>query len=265
MSPLRALAGAWSLEPSVIAGCLALLAARAATGERGRRGWALWAAGVAVLFLALCSPLDPLADEYLFSAHMVQHMLLTLVAPPLLVAGAPAAALRRALERPWVSRLERALSRPAVGALLALSALAVWHLPGPYDAAVADEEVHVLEHLCLLVAFTLYWWPALTPVPGRRLAPGAAIAHLAAGAVITSAVGILVTFAGAARYAAYAGTRDPLGLLPVLRGSGLGRGDDLVLSGLLMWMGGTPVFLGLALGALRRWYAADAAPPAEVP
>ncbi len=251
MTPLLT---AWTPEPSVVAGCAALLVARAAADRfRPARAWIPFAAGTAVLFVALASPLDPLADAYSFAAHMVQHMILVLAVPPLWVAGAPAALLRGALRRPALSRLERALASPAVACGLAAAVLALWHVPRLYDAAVASEGLHVVEHLSFLVAFTIYWWPVLAPLPGRRLAAGPAILHLAAGGVATSVVGILVTFSSPALYGSYASGEDPLHVLAALRAAGLDRAADLQLSGLLMWMAGTPVFLGAALGAIGRW------------
>ncbi len=251
---IGALLRAWSLEPSVVAGCAALALARAAADRfRPRRGWIAFGAGTALLFLALASPLDPLADAYSFSAHMAQHMILVLAVPPLWIAGAPVALLRGALRRPAVSRAERALAAPALACPLAVAALVLWHVPRLYDAAVASEGLHVVEHLSFLVAFTIYWWPVLTPLEERRLAPGAAILHLAAGGAATTGVGILVTFASPALYRSYAAGDDPLHVLAALRAAGLDRAADLALSGLLMWMAGTPAFLVAALGALGRW------------
>lgn len=180
-------------------------------------------------------------------------MVLVLAVPPLWIAGAPAAFVRDLLRRRWLARLERAVAAPVAACALAAAALAAWHVPRLYDAAVASEGLHVVEHLCLLAAFTIYWWPVAAPLPERRLAPGAAVLHLAAGAVATSAVGILITFASPALYRAYASPDDSLHLLDAWRALGIDRSDDLALSGLLMWMAGTPAFLLAALAAIRRW------------
>ncbi len=248
------LQGAWTFEPSVVAGCAALALARAAVDRfRPTRAWVPFLAGTAVLFAALTSPLDALADECSFTAHMLQHMVLILVVPPLWMVGLPAAGVRAVLRRAAVSRVERIASSPLLACGVAIAVLGAWHVPRLYDAAVASEGLHVVEHLCLLAAFTIYWWPVLVPIAERRLAPGAAILHLAAGAVATSALGILVTFADPALFRAYAVPGGSPDLLAAWRAVGLDRGADLTLSGLLMWMAGTPVFLVVALAALGRW------------
>ncbi len=248
------LQSAWSFEPSVVVGCAALALARAvADGFRPRRGWVPFITGTAVLFAALTSPLDALADECSFSAHMLQHMILVLVVPPLWIAGLPAARVRAVLRHEAVSRVERVASSPFLACGVAVAVLGAWHVPRLYDAAVASEGLHVVEHLCLLAAFTVYWWPVLVPIAERRLAPGAAILHLAAGAVATSALGILVTFASPALFGAYTAPGAAPDVAAAWRAVGLDRGADLTLSGLLMWMAGTPVFLVVALAAIARW------------
>jgi cytochrome c oxidase assembly factor CtaG len=115
MTGWQLLVSAWDWEPSVILGCAALLLAYFAA-LRFRFPKVAWyfIAGIVVLLLALVSPLDALGDTYLFSAHMLQHILLILIVPPLLLLGVPKDLARGILRRPLASGMERVLSRPVL-------------------------------------------------------------------------------------------------------------------------------------------------------
>lgn len=178
---------AWTLEPFELIP-LAAVAVLYARGARGlhepvlrRRQVFAFGTGIGVLTLALASPLAALADT-LFSGHMVQHLLLWLVAAPLIVYGRPLLAIglglpvgvRRAL-RP--SRILRALAHPLVVWGLYAAALWGWHLPGPYQAAVHSPAIHALEHLSFL-GTALLFWGVVVGVPRRRLSYGATLAFV---------------------------------------------------------------------------------------
>src|SRR5215470_7578916 len=127
---------AWDPDLSVLIGCAALLAAYwlANRTDLSRAKW--FVAGVAVMLFALISPLDTLGDEYLFSAHMMQHLLLELAVPPLLLLGISPRAARAVVDRHPFGRIERVLRNPLVAWLLACATLAVWHVPRLFDAAL---------------------------------------------------------------------------------------------------------------------------------
>ncbi|HJU09106.1 MAG TPA: cytochrome c oxidase assembly protein, partial [Rhodanobacteraceae bacterium] len=139
-------------------------------------------AGIAILCLTLMSPLDVVADD-LFSAHMVQHMLLLLIVPPLLVYGRPVIVwlwafdldARRAITRGWkragLDATFRWLMRPLCVWLLLSAALCFWHLREPYDAAVRHEWLHDLEHASFL-AFSLAFWTIVIEPYGKRRSLG---------------------------------------------------------------------------------------------
>jgi putative membrane protein len=130
-------------------------------------------AGLAVLLAAIASPLDGLGEDYLFSAHMAQHILLGDIAPLLLLLG-----LSRVIMRPATRRLqavERALgplAHPATGIVLWLFLIYLWHVPALYDAALRSPALHGLEHICFLLAGVAVWWPLIQPVPMRRRLTG---------------------------------------------------------------------------------------------
>jgi putative membrane protein len=209
--------------------------------------------GWLVLTLALFGPLDELAHRSL-AAHMVQHMLLIAIVPPLLVGGAPVAAMLRALPArargapaAFYAAAERALiARPLTAALFHGATLWLWHLPGPYQAAVASPALHHLEHATLLLGAVWFWATLLAPA--RRGGGGFGGALIAALLTVmhTGMLGALLTFAPAPLYPEHPSTLAALSAL-----------QDQQLAGLIMWVPGglaytlAIVLLGLAwLGAL---------------
>jgi cytochrome c oxidase assembly factor CtaG len=245
---------AWDPDISVLIGCAALLGAwwSMHRGERGRAGW--FGAGVGIMLLALISPLDILADEYLFSAHMLQHLLLVLVVPPLLLLGITARFARAVVGCRPFGAIERILGNSVVALLLGVGMLTVWHVPVLFDAALNDEYVHILEHLCFLTSATIFWWPILTPLHERRLTPLWTQLYLLTSAIANSLLGIWLTFAPAGTYAPYLAPSDSLRVLALLRSEwGLTPAIDQQIGGLLMWVGGGFVFVTVMAVTVVRW------------
>src|SRR6185437_12074419 len=147
---------AWDADLSVLIGCAALLGAywlahrggRSRAGDFSRAKW--FVGGVAVMLFALISPLDTLGDEYLFSAHMLQHLLLELAVPPLLLLGLTPRFARAVIDCRPLGRIERVLGNPLLAWTLGVATLALWHLPRLFDAALGNEYIHILEHLCFM-------------------------------------------------------------------------------------------------------------------
>lgn len=247
----------WHWHPSVLLGCAALIAGYAAVL---RLRWTpralLFGLGMIVLLLALLSPLHELGDRYLFSAHMLQHLLLLLIVPPLLLLGLPSAAIETLLSVPSVAKIERILGIPLLAWSIGLSAMWLWHLPALYNIALENEWVHILEHLFFLVSAAIFWWPILVSEKRSRLHPLGAMVYLFAGMIISGVLGMILTFAEPGLYPAYLNPRDPFGLLPLIWGDwGLTPAVDQQVGGLLMWVPGGMVYLLGIIGLLARWYA----------
>jgi putative membrane protein len=205
----------WLTDPAVLAP-LALLVFlyvrrfRAARREAGGRGAgplqaAAFAGATLALLAALASPLDGLGDHYLFSAHMLQHVLLGDIAPLLLLLS-----LSRVIMRPLTRRLmavERALgplAHPATGLVLWLGLMYFWHVPALYDAALGHPLVHLLEHLCFFTAGIAVWWPLIQPVPMRRRLTGLwPLAYIGAAKFGLAALGLFLTWSQTAHYPFY--------------------------------------------------------------
>jgi putative membrane protein len=207
------------------------------------------------MLLALISPLDTLGDEYLFSAHMLQHLLLVLAVPPLLLAGITPAFARRVVECRPLGTIERCLGNPVIAWSVGIGTLAAWHAPTLFDAALNNEYVHILEHLCFMASSTIFWWPVFGPLPECRLAPLWTQLYLVGGAMANSLLGIWLTFAHAAIYAPYLHPDDSLHVIELLRsGWGLTPAIDQQLGGLFMWVGASFVFLTVMVVMLLRWF-----------
>jgi putative membrane protein len=213
-----------------------------------RRRIAAFAGALAVIFFALNGPLHNLSDTYLFSAHMAQHLLLTLLFPPLLLYGTPAHVVRRVLARPWIVRAARVVTRPVAAAALFTAPIVLWHVPVLYEAALRDHNVHVVQHIVFLATAVIMWWPVLSPVPEvPRLPYPGQMLYLFLLGIPMSMTGALITLADRVLYPFYAAAPRVWGLPPHA---------DQQIGGLLMWVpGGLILWMAMTVVWFRwsRW------------
>ena len=247
---------AWTVHPSTVIGIAALGALylwRAKQVERAERqapsGLQKLAffAGLFVIFATLNGPVHDLSDYYLFSAHMVQHLLLTLVVPPLLVGGTTGEMLRPALRVPAVARSARWATRAPIAFAIFNVVIAVWHVPEVYGAAMAYHPVHIAQHLTMLVAATLMWWPLLSPLPELpRLAYPGQMLYCFLMSLPMSIIAIYITMADHVLYTAYSSAPRVWGISPQ---------TDQYLGGLIMWIPGGLFFYGVMTFVFFKWAA----------
>ena len=258
MTTRELLISAWDFEPSVVAGCLALaIAYLVIVRKRTHARTACFLGGVLLLFLDLVSPIDTIGDSYLFSAHVLQHFLLALIVPILLLLGTPAFIAEAALKYRLLSRIELVVGRPPASWALGVGTMLLWHIPLLFNAALANDGLHVVQHLSFLVTGTIFWWPILTPLERQRLAPLPSIFYLFSACTACSLLGALLTFSPPGAYPTYLVPGDPLGALHLIRdGWGLDPKSDQQLGGMLMWVPGCFVYLSAILASVARWYAA---------
>jgi putative membrane protein len=230
---------------------------KAGIGRGVARGQvAAYLGSLAVVFVALISPLDPLSEE-LASAHMVQHMLLMVVAAPLFMFGSPRFVLAWGLDRswrPWVGRWRRRLDGdrlPLVTWGVYLAALWIWHLPAAYEAALMDPLVHDAQHLTFFAAACLFWGHLLDPLRRRRLHPLAAVVTLLTTSIHAMLLGVFMALSPSLWYEVYAERTAAWGLTPL---------EDQQLAGLIMWMPACLIYPLTAAMVIGVWLATPTAP-----
>lgn len=255
----------WTVDPLVIA----LLAVSTALYAAGlRRLWqrmgpgrgvrwfevAAFVLGQLSVVVALLSPLDALS-EVLFSAHMGQHEILMLISAPLLVIARPLFVflwafgtggrerLGQFTQRGGVKRTWRAVTHPLGIVIAHAIAVWVWHLPSWYEAALASEPIHILQHASFFITAALFWWSMIYGRYGR-IGYGVAVLYVFLTAAHTGALGALATFARTTWYPTYAQTAPPLA------GSAL---EDQQLAGLLMWVPAGAILTILGLAIFAAW------------
>jgi putative membrane protein len=203
--------------------------------------------GVVMLWIGADWPLHELSEDFLFSAHMVQHTLFSLVAPPLLLIGMPAWMLRRILATLKLERAFRLLTRPLIALLLFNVVIVVTHMPTVVDAAVGSELLHFLVHTVLFSSSVLMWWPVVDPLPElKRLSEPAKMLYLFLQSIVPTVPASFLTFSEGVLYESYAGFPRLWGIDVV---------TDQRMAGLLMKIGGG-LLLWLAIAILFfRWNA----------
>ncbi len=198
-----------------------------------------------LLFLTLNGPLHDLSDFYLFSAHMVQHLILTLVVPPLMILGTPGWMLRPLLRRRGGFRVARAVTGVAACFALFNLVLAFWHLPPMYNLALAHHSVHILQHLMFIAASVLMWWPLTSPLPELpRAAYPAQMLYCFLMVIPMSVISIYIVMADSALYPAYATAPRVWGLTPMM---------DQQYGGLIMWIPGGIFFYAVMTVVFFKW------------
>ncbi len=213
---------------------------------------ALYLLGLAAIAAALLSPIDDLAEQF-FPIHMLQHLLLTMVAAPLVLLGNPLpvvlwgvpAGARRWLAAPLTRtagfrKILRALTGLPVAWLVYVADLWAWHLPLLYQLALEHEAVHVLEHAAFFVTALLFWWPIARPAPRlhRPAYPGAEILYLMAATAQNTALGVLLTLPERSFYPYYDRVAAHLGVKAV---------DEQAAAGGIMWVSGHMYLLPILL------------------
>lgn len=253
---------AWTFDPMLVLG-LAVVSGLYWRGAKRRnrpqpRRTVCFAAGLAVVAIAVLSPVDAVSDV-LVSVHMVQHLLLIMVAAPLMVLGdlgTVMAGVPRGVRKPWGRWRHRTgltparygiLRHPVTILLVSTGAIWFWHASAAYEAAVADPAIHSLEHFTFLAAAILFWNGLLSPRPASRVPQGARIFLIFAVAMQGVILAALLTFGDTPWYPSYLEPARAWNIDPV---------DDQRLAGLIMWIPGGVLYTALALrsvaGLLRQ-------------
>ena len=248
---------AWHPDPTVVVGLAALGGLYLAELRRGRaRGKTAkpaqilsFFAGLLLLLGSLTGPLHDLSDYYLFSAHMIQHLLLAFAMPPLLLYGTPGWMIEPLLRPPFIRWLGRRLTRPS-GAFACFNlVLVAWHVPPLYNLAMDHHGVHIVQHLMIMVVSVILWWPVLSPSAELPRAPyPVQMLYLFVVGLPMVVVSIFISMADTVLYPYYAAAPRVWTLLT--------PHADQHLGGLIMWIPGGLVFLVAISVVFFRWQAA---------
>lgn len=219
--------------------------------------------GLLVIWLALASPIDALAD-YLLLAHMTQHIIFISVAPPLIVLGCPAVPLLRGLPRslvrddlgPWIAskathRLRKLITHPLFGWLSMNLAILTWHIPAAYELALRSERWHDCEHGCFFFGSLAFWWFVLQPWPSRSSWPRwMVLPYIFSSNIVNIGLSAFLTFSGYVVYPTYAS---------VPRLFGIGALDDQAAAGCEMWALGSLPFIAALIPLLVQLFSSQPA------
>ena len=244
----------WSIHPSTVIGLVALGALylwrlRQAKGDEHasvvRR--ISFLAALLVIFASLNGPIHDLSDTYLFSAHMVQHLMLTMLMPPLLIAGVPGWMLRPLLRSRAIASVARVVTRPVACFAIFNIVIAMWHLPVFYNAAMDNHNIHILEHLMFMAAAVLMWWPLTSQLPELpRLSYPGQMLYCFLMIMPMSIVAVYISMADRVLYPAYAAAPRITSLSPL---------EDQLLGGLIMWVPGGMIFMIIMSVIFFKWAA----------
>jgi putative membrane protein len=219
-------------------------AAAAPAGPTGAQRLSFFTA-LLLLFLTLNGPLHDLSDFYLFSGHMVQHLILTLVVPPLMVFGTPGWMLRPLLRRAPLFAIARKLTSITWCFVIFNVVLAFWHLPPMYNLALANHPVHILQHLMFIGASVLMWWPLMSPLPELpRAAYPVQMLYCFLMVIPMSIISIYIAMADTLLYPAYAVAPRIMGISPMM---------DQQYGGLIMWIPGGVFFYAVMTVVFFKW------------
>jgi cytochrome c oxidase assembly factor CtaG len=253
----------WSLEPTVTAGLVVLGGAYIALWRRGLlrgdddtspwfqppalRPW-FFVAGVVSAFIALQSPIDTGGDRYLLTLHMVQHLILMMVSPTLVLLSVvglrpPQASVAPRLRAAWTW-----VTRPWQALLIFNGVMLLWHIPALYDTTLTNDPLHILEHLTFIGVGVVFWWPIVDPVRGAGTVPVGSfqkIAMLGVGGIPPTALGFVFVMAHTAYYSFYVGAPRLWGLTPL---------NDQQFAGVVMLAVGNMIyFLAMTVVFLRMF------------
>jgi putative membrane protein len=202
-------------------------------------------AALVIMFLSLNGPLHDLSDAYLFSAHMVQHLVLAFVVAPMLLLGVTGDMLRPLISRPRIRKVAEWGLAPVRCFAIFNVVIAAWHLPPMYNYALAHHPVHIAQHLLILAASVIMWWPILSPLPELpRLSYPGQMLYLFLMSIPMAIVAVYIAYADGILYPLYASAPRVWGISPM---------NDQMIGGLIMWIPGGFFFYTVISVVFLRW------------
>jgi putative membrane protein len=209
----------------------------------------LFFTGAAIMWIGADSPIHDISEDYLFSAHMVQHLLFTLVAPGLILLGIPVWLFRWLLQPPGLFRVAKTLTRPLIAFAIFNALVALTHWPWVVNTSVTNELFHFGVHLVIVTSAFIMWWPVVAPLPElRTLSDPGKMLYLFGQSILPTVPASFLTFASHPIYSSYAG-------FPRLWG--ISAEHDQMFAGLIMKLGGGLLLWGIIAAVFFRWYSRE--------
>ena len=242
----------WPLDPTVYLGLVVLYLGHAwlarGVDDFQRKHSLYFGLGLLTIWVALETPIDTIADHYLDSVHMLQHVLLGFVGPPLMLLGLSPGMVARLVRLPAI----RALTEPIPAQLIAGAVMIVWHLPALYDATLYSEPLHIAEHLTFIAAGLVLYWPMLQATSAHarwQMSPGAKLLYMLVATLPQDAVALALIFSRVTFYEYYAhAPRLVTSLTPLI--------DQTVAGALLMTLGKATMAIA-AIAVFVRWFSTE--------
>ena len=252
----------WPFDPTVYVGLVALFFGHAWLARRVEdaetKHTLYFGLGLLTLWVALETPIDVISDHYLDSVHMLQHVLLGFVAPPLMLLGLSPDMAGVLSRFPFV----RAITEPIAAQVVAAAVMIAWHVPALYDATLRSESLHVVEHLTFIGAGLVLYWPVLQATSAHarwRLDPPIMLLYMLVATLPQDAIALVLLFSRQPFYEFYAHVpRLVPSLTPII---------DQTIAGAVLMVLGKATFLITGLAVFFRWFggehAADQMPPSR--
>lgn len=245
----------WLLMIGLIIGyvfALTRLAAKRgpAAGQPATRGQKLWFfSGIAVMWIASDAPIHDVSEDYLFWVHMIQHMLITMIAPAMILLGLPKWLLRWVFHKPAAFSALRFVTRPLIAFIVFNALIAVTHWPAIVNASVGNELFHFTVHTVLVLSALAMWWPVVEPLPElRRLSDPGKMLYLFGQSILPTVPASFLTFAENPIYSSYASFPRLWGFSPE---------TDQMVAGLIMKLGGGLLLWVIIAVIFFKWHARE--------
>jgi putative membrane protein len=242
----------WPFDPTVYLGLLALFFGHAwlarGSADAERKHTLFFFAGLATLWLALETPIDVISDHYLDSVHMLQHVLLGFIAPPLMLLGLSKSMVARLVAIPGV----REVTEPVPAQVFSGAVMVLWHVPAFYEATLQSESLHAVEHLMFIAGGVLLYWPVMrvTPAYARwKLSPPAKLLYLLVATIPQDGVALALLFSRQPFYEYYAHVARLVPSITAVIDQTLAGAVLMVLGKVAMAIAGLAIFF--------RWFGAE--------
>lgn len=210
--------------------------------------------GIFLFILLTFSPINYLGHYYLFSAHMLQHIVILLIIPPLFLIGTNKEFIDVLLKNPKVNKTAKILFNPMTTWMIGVGSMWVWHVPLLFKGIMDSEVIHILEVVSLLIAGFIFAWPVFNPTKFKKLEPLQIALYLFTACVGCTVLGIFITFAPTGFFSQYMMGNNPAILNYLQFDMGISPAIDQQAAGLIMWVPACLIYLSIILITLNKWY-----------